>query len=106
MLRYVAIIVAGGILGALGFSLGTHLVNVAENSRMIHDGQYGMIFLETVPIGWAIGASVATVLARRSKWGKHLPDAKVVAGMLIVGGVVLGPFLGFAGMVFFVQFLH
>lgn len=97
MLPFMGRIVGGGILGALIVSIATPLLDVATDSPLIHDGQYFMICLVTGPLGWAFGAAAAACLVQRS--GAQ-PRRAMLATMLLilVGGVVAGPFLGAAGM--------
>ncbi len=96
MLRFVGVITAGGILGALFVSIVTHLLNIAADSPLLHDGQYVMIFMATVPIGWAFGAAVAAGLMQGS--GVRPPRAGLMAGLLIITGIIAGPFMGIAGV--------
>jgi len=97
MLPFMGRIVGGGILGALIVSIATPLWDTATDSPLTHDGQYFMIFLATGPLGWAFGAAVAAYLVQRSG---GQPRRAMLATMLLilVGGVVAGPFLGIAGM--------
>lgn len=97
MLLFMGRIAVGGILGALIASIATPLWDTATDSPLTHDGQYFMICLATGPLGWAFGAAAAVRLAQRAG---IQPRRAVLATMLLilVGAVVVGPFLGIAGM--------
>ena len=89
---FVGTIMTGGLLGALLISVLTHLIYKLAYARAIYDGQYGMIFMGTAPVGWLLGSAVGAAVAwcsrarpRRAGW---------VAGLLIAGGVMIGPFIG------------
>lgn len=95
-LNFAGMIIAGGFLGGLLVSVVIHLVYTARYPHIIEDGQYGMIFMGTVPLGWLLGSAIGTIVAWRA--GIHPRQAGLVAGLLIAGGVVAGPSLGVAGM--------
>lgn len=95
-LNFADTILAAGFLGGLLFSVVTHLIYTARYPRIIEDGQYGMIFLGTVPLGWLLGSAIGDVVAWRTN--THPRRAGLVAGLLIAGGVVAGPCLGVAGV--------
>lgn len=95
-LNFAGTILAAGFLGGLLVSVVTHLVYTARYPRIIEDGQYGMIFMGTVPLGWLLGSFLGTIAAWRSD--TRPPRAGLVAGLLITGGVVAGPLLGGYGV--------
>ena len=95
-LSFVGLILAGGFLGGLLVSVVIHLVYTARYPHVIEDGQYGMIFMGTVPLGWLLGSAVGAIVAWRASARPR--RAGLVAGLLIVGGVMAGPILGVVGI--------
>ena len=90
-LGFAGVILIGGFMGALLVSVIAHLIFTIATPRAVQDGQYGMIFMGTVPVGWLLGSAVGTASAWRIKTRPR--HAGWVAGLLIAGGVLGGPFL-------------
>ena len=95
-LSFVGMVLAGGFLGSLLVSVVTHFVYTARYPHIIEDGQYGMIFMATVPLGWLLGSAAGAIAAWQAC--THPRRAGLVTGLLIVGGVMAGPALGLIGI--------
>lgn len=95
-LNFAGTIVSGGLLGGLLVSVITHLIYTAKYPHVVEDGQYGMIFMGTVPLGWLIGAIAGAVAAWHTAARPRRPW--LVAGLLVAGGVVAGPIMGIYGV--------
>ena len=96
MAKFAGLICLGGFIGGVTISLLTHLYWFIRYPEALRDGQYGMIFMLTTPVGWLIGSVIAAIIA----WHKGAPErgAGLVTGLLIVGGVVAGPVMGIIGL--------
>lgn len=88
--KFMMLIVACGMLGALIVSLGVHTWCAITSPRMLGDGQYGMIFMLTFPIGWLIGAAVFGAWVFAGAESELPPHAGwVFAGVYVVGLIVM-----------------
>jgi len=72
-------ILIGCITGAISFSLLTLLVHWLCWPSMLLDGQYGMVFMVTLPFGAILGATSALAMVLSA-------DHKISAGWVAIGG--------------------
>jgi hypothetical protein len=91
-------IAAGGVFGAVLISVMTHFILRSLNPHIIYGGQYGGVFLETLPIGVLVGAALGAITAGRSRLRARW--AALATIVLIVTSVLLGPLLGIIGAMF------
>lgn len=90
-LGFFGTILTAGVVGAIGVSVVTHLVLTANYPRMIYDGQYGMIFMLTVPLGWLLGTPLGAVIAYQQNGSKERPRmAGLLVGLIIIVGTIGG----------------
>lgn len=90
-----------GLLGTFGANFIFLLWTWLFQPRMLGDGQYGMVFLFTSPLGWLAGSLLGLVRAFRNK-NTARPRYSVLAGIgLVTGGVVATPLPGTLFMVVF-----
>jgi hypothetical protein len=87
-------LVAGG-MGAWAVSFLIHLYNAIRYPQMLGDGQYAMIFLLTVPVGWVLGSIVGKVIAYFTVPPPYPPFWQVL--VLVVGGVLGSPIVILSG---------
>jgi hypothetical protein len=87
-------LIAGG-MGAWAVSFLIHLHNAIRYPQMLGDGQYAMIFLLTVPVGWVLGSIVGTVVAYLTVPPPHPAVWKIL--VLILGGFLGSPLVVLSG---------
>jgi hypothetical protein len=87
----------GGVAGAIGLSLLTLLAHWLHEPRVLSDGQYGMVFMLTIPCGGWLGLAAGLAM----HYGNI--SSNVAAGRicLIAGALVLVPLLLFLLLAFF-----
>jgi len=85
-------IIAYGVLGAVAVSLFAVFITWVFSPTMLNDGQYGMVFILTCPIGWIIGVLKGYAEVKKDQ-NKPNWDNKGIAGLL-VGGFILAAFVG------------
>ena len=104
MAKFAGLVCLGGFIGAVVVSVLVHLYWFIRYPDALGDGQYGMIFMLTTPVGWLIGSVIAATIA----WHMGAPErgAGLVTGLLIVGGVVAGPIMGIFGLFALNYFLY
>ena len=92
--RVLAIAAAGATLGAIGLSLLTVLFYAIFARDALKDGQFGMVFMATVPFGAMLGAIAGATLALLAL-GKTESAGSVclVSGAPVAGLALLFTFL-------------
>lgn len=81
----------GGIAGAIGLSLLTLLAHWLWEPRLLSDGQYGMVFMLTIPCGGWLGLAAGLAMTCGDA-GKNTSAGWIC---LIAGALVLAPALLF-----------
>jgi hypothetical protein len=95
---FIGTIVLEGAVGAFGVSFLAHLYFAFSKPQMLSDGQYGMIFMVTVPIGWLLGSVVGAGSAYRHKDESQPRHAGWKTVGLVMGGCLAGPFVALSAM--------
>lgn len=87
------VIVAAGLIGAVGLSILCHGLIYALARPMTNRSQYGMIFFFlTGPLGWLLGSLLGVWLASHRHVG--LFGFIALALLLVLGGLIVSPRLG------------
>ena len=81
----------GGIAGAIGLSLLTLLAHWLWEPRLLSDGQYGVVFMLTIPCGGWLGLAAGLAMTCGDA-GKNTSAGWIC---LIAGALVLAPALLF-----------
>jgi hypothetical protein len=89
-------IIAFGAGGAWAVSFLWHLYLAIRYPEVLGDGQYVLVFVFTVPVGWLFGSLIGTVVAYLTVPPPHPALWKIVA--LIIGGVMASPIVALAAM--------
>lgn len=98
-------IFAFGLYGALGLSflflLGTWLFA----PMMFNDGQYGMSFMFTCPLGWLVGSLIGLIKASDDTNIAKPRNSFLIGFALIAGGCITLPILGMMFMILLLGFI-
>jgi hypothetical protein len=88
--------VVSGLIGAFLISVLAHYTFAVTAPKMQYDGQYGMLFMLTFPVGWMVGAGLygATIFAAPEE--ERPPRANCLFASLYTGGCLLMPFVPLA----------
>lgn len=96
---------AFGLYGAFGFSLLFTLTTWLFAPTMFNDGQYGMSFMLTCPLGWLIGSMAGLARVYGDKNIAKPRYSPLIGFGIIVGGCVTLPLVGTAFMLLFLSFI-
>lgn len=89
-------IIMGGLIGGFGLSLLFVLMTCIFWRPAFGDGQYGMIFMFILPIGWIPGALVATAMALANDTVTKPGHPYLVAAAVVLCGTIVIPLAGTA----------
>lgn len=95
-LDYSVRIITGGLVGGFGLSLLFVLMTCIFWRPAFGDGQYGMIFMFILPIGWIPGSLVATAMALANDAVTKPGHPYLVAAAVVLGGTIVIPLAGTA----------
>jgi hypothetical protein len=90
----IACIGGGGVLGAWVVSLGKYLLDAVAHPGWVRDGQYGMVFMLTLPIGSCLGVVAACALMAARGLITERSGCQVI--VIVLGTLLLAPFLALA----------
>jgi hypothetical protein len=83
--------IVAGLAGAVIGSVAVHLYYATTSPVMLYDGQYGMVFMLTFPIGWLVAAGAYGVWLFREPEIDYPFAAGSVFVATYVGGLVVMP---------------
>jgi|GEM_PF-1405138 len=98
-------IIAFGLYGAFALSFLFLLGTWVLAPSMFNDGQYGMSFMVTFPLGWLIGSFIGLVRIWNDTNVVKPRHPSLVGSGLIAGGCILLPIFGMMFMMLFLGFI-